>query len=246
VSKKVAAIICAAGPGSRFGGKRKKQFVDVAGRAVFMRSIELFADRDDVKQILLGIAPEDEEIVKVKWGANLSFFHVKTFFGGRERFDTISKALELLKDDIELVAVHDACRCCATEQLVTDTIAKAAQTGAAIPAAPVIATVKQVKDGIIIRTVDRSNLYEAQTPQVFETSLLKRAYANIANVDQAAVTDDSFLVEALGHKVAIVESDSSNVKITRQSDIAVAEAILNSRPKPMPQGPIGPYAEAQW
>jgi 2-C-methyl-D-erythritol 4-phosphate cytidylyltransferase len=63
VSKKVAAIICAAGPGSRFGGKRKKQFVDVAGRAVFMRSIELFADRDDVKQILLGIAPEDEEIV---------------------------------------------------------------------------------------------------------------------------------------------------------------------------------------
>jgi 2-C-methyl-D-erythritol 4-phosphate cytidylyltransferase len=144
------------------------------------------------------------------------------------------------------VAVHDACRCCATEQLVTDTISKAAQTGAAMPAAPVIATIKQVKDGVIVRTVDRSNLYEAQTPQVFETSLLKRAYANIANVDKASVTDDSFLVEALGHKVAIVESDSSNVKITRQSDIAVAEAILKSRPKPMPQGPIGPYAEAQW
>jgi 2-C-methyl-D-erythritol 4-phosphate cytidylyltransferase len=246
VSKKVAAIICAAGPGSRFGGKRKKQFVDVAGRAVFVRSIELFANRDDVKQILLGISKEDEEIVKVKWGANLSFFNVKIFFGGQERFDTISKALELVKDDIELVAVHDACRCCATEQLVTDTIAKAAETGAAIPAAPVIATVKQVKDGMILRTVDRSDLYEAQTPQVFETSLLKQAYANIGKLDKAAVTDDSFLVEAQGHKVAIVESDSSNIKITRPSDIAIAEAVIKSRPKPMPAGPIGPYVEAQW
>jgi len=246
VSKKVAAIICAAGPGSRFGGKRKKQFVDVAGRAVFVRSIELFSNRDDVKQILLGISKEDEEIVKVKWGANLSFFNVKIFFGGQERFDTIIKGLELLKDDIELVAVHDACRCCATEQLVTDTIAKAAETGAAMPAAPIIATVKQVKDGMIVRTVDRSDLYEAQTPQVFETSLLKQAYANLGKLDKAAVTDDSFLVEALGHKVAIVESDSSNIKITRPSDIAVAEAIIKSRPKPMPAGPIGPYVEAQW
>ncbi len=174
VSKKVAAIICAAGPGTRFGGKRKKQFVEVAGRPVFLRSIELFSDRDEVKQILLGIAKEDEETVKITWGAKLSFFHVKTFVGGQERFDTIRKALELLKEDIELVAVHDACRCCATAQLVTDTIAKAAETGAAIPAAPVTATIKQVKDGMIIRTVDRSDLYEAQTPQVFETSLLKK------------------------------------------------------------------------
>jgi len=246
VSKKVAAIICAAGPGSRFGGKRKKQYVDVAGRAVFVRSIELFANRDDVKQILLGISKEDEEIVKIKWGANLSFFNVRIFFGGKERFDTIVTGLELIKDDIELVAVHDACRCCATEQLVTDTIAKAAETGAAMPAAPVVATIKQVKDGAIVRTVDRSDLYEAQTPQVFETSLLKRAYANLDKVDKAAVTDDSLLVEALGHKVAIVESDSSNIKITRPSDIAIAEAILKSRPKPMPAGPIGPYVEAQW
>lgn len=246
MSKKVAAIICAAGPGSRFGGKRKKQYVDVAGRAVFVRSIELFANRDDVKQILLGISKEDEEIVKIKWGANLSFFNVRIFFGGKERFDTIVTGLELIKDDIELVAVHDACRCCATEQLVTDTIAKAAETGAAMPAAPVVATIKQVKDGAIVRTVDRSDLYEAQTPQVFETSLLKRAYANLDKVDKAAVTDDSLLVEALGHKVAIVESDSSNIKITRPSDIAIAEAILKSRPKPMPAGPIGPYVEAQW
>jgi len=246
VSKKVAAIICAAGPGTRFGGKRKKQFLDVGGRAVFMRSIELFANRDDVKQILLGITPEDEEIVTIKWGANLSFFNVKTFFGGAERFDTVDKGLKLLKDDIDLVAIHDACRCCATDPLVAATIAKAAETGAAIPAAPVTATIKQVQDGTIIKTVERAGLYEAQTPQIFETALLRKAYESIGNLDKATITDDSFLVEALGHKVAIVESDSSNIKITRPSDIAIAEAIIRSRPKPKPEGPIGPFMEAQW
>lgn len=246
MGKTVAAIICAAGPGSRFGGKRKKQFTDVGGRAVFLRSVELFSNRDDVKQILLGIPAEDEEIFKIKWGVNLQFFNVKTFLGGAERFETIETALKLVKDGIDLVAVHDACRCCVTDRLVADVIAKAAETGAAIPAAPVTATIKQVKDGVIVRTVDRAGLYEAQTPQVFETALLRRAYENLPNVDKAAVTDDAFLVEALGHRVAIVESDSSNIKITRPSDIPIAEAIIKSRPKPKPEGPIGPYSEAQW
>jgi 2-C-methyl-D-erythritol 4-phosphate cytidylyltransferase len=246
VSYKVAAIICAAGPASRFGGKRKKQFVDVAGRAVFLRSVELFSSREDVKQILLGILQEDEELVSVKWGANLKFFNVKTFFGGDERFDTARKGLALVKDDIELIAVHDASRCCVTAELIDKVIAAAAKSGAAIPACSVTATIKEVKDNAIIRTVDRSGLYEAQTPQIFERSLLKKAYENLKNLDESKISDDSQLVESLGHKVTIVESDSSNIKITRQSDIAIAEAILKSRPAPKPQGPIGPYFEAQW
>lgn len=246
MSKNVAAIICAAGPGTRFGGKRKKQFVDIAGRAVFLRSLELFANRDDVKQVLLGIAAEDEELVAVKWGANLKFFGVKLFFGGYERFDTINKGLELVKADVDLIAVHDACRCCVTDKMIDEVIAAAGETGAAIPACPVAATIKQVKDGSIMKTVDRAGLYEAQTPQVFQASLLKRAYQNLKNLDQAKISDDSQLVEAMGEKVTIVEVDSSNIKITYQSDIAVAEAIIKSRPKPKPQGPIGPYIEAQW
>lgn len=246
MSSNVAAIVCAAGPGTRFGGKRKKQFTDVDGRAVFIRSIELFANRDDVKQVLLGISQEDEEIVTVKWGANLKFFGIKTFFGGSQRFDTIRTALELVADDIDLIAVHDACRCCATEQLVGDVIAAAGKSGAAIPASPVTATLKEVKDGIVARTVDRVGLLEAQTPQVFEAALLRKAYENMANLDPAQVTDDAFLVEALGHEVSIVAADSSNIKITVPADIAIAEAILKSRPKPKPEGPIGPYIEAQW
>ncbi len=246
MSQNVAAIICAAGGSSRFGGKRKKAFVNAAGRAVFLRSVELFANREDVKQILLGIAPEDEELVSVKWGPNLKFFNVKIFFGGSERFDTVSKGLELIKDDIDLIAVHDACRCCVTEKLIGASFAAAAKSGAAIPACPVAATIKEVKDNTIIRTVDRVRLYEAQTPQVFDAELLKKAYENLKNLDQSKISDDSQLVEALGHKVTIVKADSSNIKITRQSDIAIAEAILKSMPKLGPKGPIGPYVEAQW
>lgn len=246
MGKNVAAIICAAGPASRFGGKRKKQFVDVAGRAVFLRSVELFANRDDVKQILLGIAQEDEELVAVKWGVNLKFFNVKSFFGGYERFDTINKGLQLVQDDIDLIAVHDACRCCLTDKLLDRIIAAAGKSGAAIPACSVSATIKQVKDNAVVKTVDRTGLYEAQTPQVFEASLLKRAYENLKDVDESKISDDSQLIEALGKKVTIVEADSSNIKITHQSDIAIAEAIIKSRPKPKPEGYIGPYAEAQW
>jgi 2-C-methyl-D-erythritol 4-phosphate cytidylyltransferase len=246
MSQNVAAIICAAGASSRFGGKRKKAFVDVAGRAVFLRSVELFSNRNDVKQVLLGIASEDEELVSVKWGPNLKFFNVKIFLGGSERFDTVIKGMELIKDDIDLVAVHDACRCCVTEEMIDSTITAAAKSGAAIPACPVTATIKQAKDNIITKTVDRAGLYEAQTPQVFSASLLKKAYENLKNLDKSKISDDSQLVEALGHKVTIVETDSSNIKITRQSDIAVAEAILKSKPKKMPEGPAGPYIEAQW
>ncbi len=254
MSKNVAVIICAAGASRRFDGKRKKPFVDVAGRAVFLRSVELFSNRDDVKQILLAIAPEDEELVNVKWGPNLAFFNVKICFGGEERFDTVSKALELIKDNIDLIAVHDAVRCCVRVKWIDDCFTAAAQTGAAILACPVTATIKDVKDNTIIKTVERVGLYEAQTPQVFEASLLKKAYENLKNLDnglshplrESKISDDAQLVESLGHKVSIVETNSSNIKITRKSDIAIAEAILKTRPKPKPEGPAGPYIEAQW
>ncbi len=246
MKKSIAVIICAAGASSRFGGKRKKPFVDVDGRAVFLRSVELFANRDDVQQILLGVASEDEELVTIKWGDNLKFFNTKIFIGGAERFDTINKALELIKDNIDLIAVHDVVRCCVTAKWIDDVIAAADVTGAAILACPITATVKQAKDKTIIKTVDRTGLFEAQTPQVFQAKLLKKAYSNLVNLDRSKISDDSQLVEALGHKVSIVETDFSNIKITHQSDIAIAEAILKSRPKPKPTGYLGPYAEAEW
>lgn len=241
----VGVIICAAGASSRFGKGKKKQFTDVAGRAAFIRSIELFSEREDVKQIILAISKEDEELVKVKYGANLSFFSVKICYGGDERFETVAKAAELLKGDIDIVAVHDAVRCCAKQSWIDEVIKKADETGAAMLAAPVVATIKKVADGVITETVDRSDLYEAQTPQVFKMDVFKKAYDNLDKLDKSQISDDSQLVEAVGEKVAIVETDSTNIKITSGGDIAIAEAIIKSRPKGESKGPLGPYEEAE-
>lgn len=244
--KKVAVIICAAGASSRFGGDRKKPFVDVAGRPAFLRSIDYFAERDDVCQVILAISPEDDELIRVKWGAALAFSGVKLCFGGAERFDTVSKALELVKNEAELIAVHDAVRCCLRDDWLDELFKTAGKTGAAMLACPVVATLKKVENSRIIETVDRTRLYEAQTPQVFDAKLIKDAYAKLDTLDISAITDDAQLVEALGQTVYIVETDHSNVKITRKNDVAIAEAIIKSRPKPKPEGPAGPYIEAQW
>jgi 2-C-methyl-D-erythritol 4-phosphate cytidylyltransferase len=140
------------------------------------------------------------------------------------------------------------------KEWIDDCFAAAARTGAAMLAAPVVATIKKVKDGVIEKTVDRAGLYEAQTPQVFKKELLKKAYAELSKLDKTKISvdstgsprDDAQLVEALGEKVAIVETDSSNLKITTPADIAIAEAIIKSRPKPKKEGYLGPYGNAQW
>jgi 2-C-methyl-D-erythritol 4-phosphate cytidylyltransferase len=251
----IAVIICAAGSSKRFvekqkhnlEGAKKKQFSDVAGRPAFLRSIEFFAGRDDIKQIIMTIPAEDEELFKITHGANISFHGVKLCIGGSERFESVSKALALVKDDIDFVAVHDAVRCCLTEKWVTDVFAMAGKTGAAMLASPVVATLKKVENNQIIQTVDRRGLYEAQTPQVFKKDMLIRAYANLEKLDKPKISDDSQLVEALGEKVSVVETDFSNIKITTKADIAIAEAIIKSRSQEKPKGYIGPYGgEAQW
>jgi 2-C-methyl-D-erythritol 4-phosphate cytidylyltransferase len=246
MASRVSVIICAAGGSTRFGGKRKKPFVDVAGRAVFIRSIEFFADRDDVCQVILAISAEDEELVSVKWGPNLKFFGVQSCLGGEHRFETVAKALEKVKPEAELVAVHDAVRCCLKKEWIDDCFRAAGENGAAILAAPVTATVKQVCDRKVTKTVDRSCLWEAQTPQVFRAELIKRAYAGLKDVDASSISDDAQLAEAIGVEVSVVESDSSNIKITHGSDIAIAEAIIRTRPSPARKRPAGPYYEAQW
>ncbi|MEN6386444.1 MAG: 2-C-methyl-D-erythritol 4-phosphate cytidylyltransferase, partial [Phycisphaerales bacterium] len=167
--------------------------------------------------------------------------------GGSERFESVAKALAMVKDDIDLVAVHDAVRCCLTEKWVNDVFALAGKTGAAMLASPVVATLKKVADGKITETVDRRGLYEAQTPQVFKKDMLLKAYANLEKLDKSKICDDSQLVEALGEKVSIVETDFSNIKITTKADIAIAEAIIKSRSQDKPKGYVGPYGnEAQW
>jgi len=245
---KIAVLIPAAGAGSRFKGKKKKkQFADIDGRAVFMRTIEMFADRDDVAQVVIAIPADDEELFNVKYAANLGFFGVKAILGGNRRPDTVNKLLAEVKDDIDLIALHDAVRPCVTKTQIDAVFAAAVQSGAAILAAPLTGTIKKADDdSMITETIDRCGLWQAQTPQVFKPDIIRKAYAQCDKLN-ADITDDAQLVEALGIPVRIVPSDAGNIKITAPADLAIAAAILKARPQPKPTGPTGPWAaEAQW
>jgi 2-C-methyl-D-erythritol 4-phosphate cytidylyltransferase len=125
--------------------------------------------------------------------------------------------------------------------------AAAAKTGAALLAVPVSDTIKRSDDkGQVSETVSRRDLWLAQTPQVFRRDWLVDAYARRASLGKE-LTDDAQLVEAAGHTVYLVQGSTTNVKITAKEDLALAESVLKSRPKPKPVGPIHPFAdEAQW
>lgn len=243
---KVAVLIPAAGSSRRFKGQKKKQFTDIDGRAVFLRTIEQFAGRDDVIQVIMAIPAEDEELFTIKWGASVGFHGVKVVLGGAERHETIEKMLALVKPEAELIALHDAVRPCVTREMIDAVFAEAARSGAAILAHKLVGTIKQADSaGRIVKTIDRSSLWEAQTPQVFRAELLREAYRRKGE-HKESLTDDAQLIEALGQPVILVEADAGNIKITTNADIVIAEGILKSRPKPKGKGPGGPFAEAQW
>jgi len=243
---KVAVLIPAAGESSRFGGKTPKQFAEIDRRAVFLRSIEMFADRDDVMQVVVAIPAKEEEMFNLKWSANLGFYGVKVIIGGAHRHETVGKLLaEVTDDQIDLIAIHDAARPCVTKEQIDRDSAAAAESGAAILANRLVGTIKRAApDGHIAKTIDRSELFEAQTPQVFKPEIIRQAYQNIDKIKED-ITDDAQLVEALGQPVKIVPGDSGNIKITTKTDLAIAGAILKARPKPKPKGPAGPWAAEQ-
>ena len=240
-----AVILPAAGRSSRFKDKEKKPFVNLDGRAVWLRTAELFITRNDVVQTLLVIDKDDEEMVRRRYGANMAFMNVQLVHGGRERFESVANALKVLGPEADFVAVHDAVRPCVTEELISAVFAKAAEAGAALLAVPVADTVKRVDDrGKVLGTLPRQGLWLAQTPQVFRRDLLEAAYAGRGQLKQD-VTDDAQLIEAAGHPVAVVEGSPLNLKITTKSDLSLADAVLKSRPKPKGTGPIHPFAEEE-
>jgi 2-C-methyl-D-erythritol 4-phosphate cytidylyltransferase len=240
-----AVILPAAGKSSRFKDKEKKPFATLDGRAVWLRSAELFVTRSDVVQCIIVVAKADQEVFRRRYGANLAFMNVQIADGGSERFESVANALALLKPEAEFVAIHDAVRPCLTEAMITSLFNKAAEVGAAILAIPVADTLKKVAGNHQIEaTVPRQSLWLAQTPQVFRRSWLEEAYARRSKLGKD-LTDDAQIVEAAGHPVQVVEGAGTNIKITAKSDLHLADAILKSLPKPKPAGPAHPFAEEE-
>jgi len=241
----VAVVIPAAGAGQRFGGQVKKPFAQIDNRPIFIRSIELFIGRPDVKQVILTVAPDDYEVVREKYAANIMFMGLKLVKGGAERFQSVRLALEHVDPKVDLVCVHDAVRPCVLASWIDEVFQQAARTGAAILAAPLTGTIKRVKDRTIEKTLPRTGLYEAQTPQVFRRDILLQAYADLP--DDFHPTDDAEVVERAGHQVTVVPGDQRNIKITTAGDMTLAAAILKELSRQArPGAPRGPFEEAQW
>jgi 2-C-methyl-D-erythritol 4-phosphate cytidylyltransferase len=200
-----------------------------------------------VVQCLIVVAPGDQETFRRRYGANLVFLNIQVASGGKERFDSVANALAMLTPEVEYVAIHDAVRPCVTAAQIDAVFAKAAHTGAAMLGVPVTDTLKRATpEGAVTETVSREGYWLAQTPQVFRKDWLLDAYARRDKL-KTPITDDAQLLEALGKVVHVVNGSTSNLKITTREDLALAEAILKSRPKPKGEGVSHPFGEeAQW
>lgn len=246
IMPKIAVIVVAAGRSERFGGTEKKTFAKLDGRPMFLRTIEQFINREDVCQNILVIASEDLDELKSKYGANLGFMGVQVVEGGPERYDSVANGLSALRDEAEYVAIHDAARPCVSGEMIDRVFAEAAKTGAAILAHPLRGTIKKAgPTNVVDETLSREGLWEAQTPQVFRRSVILEAYQK-RSACPAPITDDAQLVEAIGHPVALVECDQTNLKITTRADLTLAAAILRNRPAAAPKSRLGAFEEAQW
>jgi 2-C-methyl-D-erythritol 4-phosphate cytidylyltransferase len=245
----LAVILAAAGRSTRFGDpKQKKIYADLEGRAVWLRALDPFLTHGEVEQIIVAIASEDREMFDRRYHDKVAFLNLEIIEGGPQRTDTVALALERVRPVCQFVAVHDAARPCLTEEMVSDVLAAAREHGAALLATPVTDTIKRAGgDRFTTGTVPRHELYLAQTPQVFRRDWLEQAYARRGHRD-ADITDDTQLVEALGHRCAIVSGTPLNLKITTQEDLRLAGAILRMQTKSHRQTSGHPFAdeEAMW
>jgi 2-C-methyl-D-erythritol 4-phosphate cytidylyltransferase len=205
------------------GGVRKP-FLDLLGEPVLAHALRPFlADTRVVALVIaLGAADADDP---PGWLTSLDP-RIRVVAGGDTRGESVRNAIRALPDDVDLVAIHDAARPLVTADLVSRCIDVAAGGEGAVAGCPAVDTMKQVdQEGRVLGTPDRGGLWHAHTPQVFPAAAVRRAYAG----DLRGATDDASLLETSGLTVRMVDGGSWNLKVTRSSDVAVAEALLRAR-----------------
>jgi len=223
-----SVILPAAGSSSRFQGfPDKKPFTDLAGVAIWRRTVDAFACRADVCQMQLVLAESDIPAFRERFSACMDDIEIVT--GGASRAESVRNALNSVDPVADYIAVHDAARPLVSSTVINRVFQAAAESGAAIPGLPVNSTVKQTDStGQIVGTIDRTHLRLAQTPQTFAKRVLTEAYAKA--IDRLhEFTDEASVVEASGQPVAITEGSWDNIKITNAGDFRLAEAILSAR-----------------
>lgn len=208
------------------GGKRAKQFLELAGVPVIIHTLRRFEQCASIHEVVV-VLPQAERAgflaLAGKYGL-LKLARVVT--GGETRAESVWLGLKSIRaQTAEIIAVHDGVRPFVTPEDISRTVEAAQAFGASILVTPVVDTIKEVRDGLVLGTLERAKLRRALTPQCFRYSILRRAFEQARNLGEDA-TDDSLLVEQLGVTVHAVEGDPRNIKITRQEDIALAEILL--------------------
>jgi 2-C-methyl-D-erythritol 4-phosphate cytidylyltransferase len=220
-----AAIVPAAGSGVRLGADRPKALVPLAGEPLVVHALRALRSSEVVDRIVVAAPPTELDAMQA---ALPSEWHgwVHVVAGGAVRQASVAAGLEALSDDHELVLVHDAARALVPPAVVTRVVdALLAGAPAVIPVVPLSDTVKRVRDGRVLDTVDRASLYAVQTPQGFRRDVLAAAHATT----ESDATDDAGLVERAGGDVCVVDGDAEAFKITSPLDLRLAEAVLSSR-----------------
>jgi 2-C-methyl-D-erythritol 4-phosphate cytidylyltransferase len=220
----VGVIVVAGGKGTRTGADELKQFRWVAGKPMLLHSIQAFMAHPAVACVV-AVLPKSHAADPPPWIFQCDLERLMISTGGRERGDSVYNGLEDLPEEIGTVLVHDAARPLVTDETIARVI-DAARAGQAVTAAlPVVDTLKEVdEEGRIVRTVDRSRLWRAQTPQGFPRAMLEDAH-RAARADGVAATDDAGLCERLGIAVHVVRGSERALKVTDAADFARAEAL---------------------
>jgi 2-C-methyl-D-erythritol 4-phosphate cytidylyltransferase len=210
------------GGGVEHSGMSRKQFMLLDGRPIAIHTIRKFAASRKVSEILVAMRTEDMEAFEQRLREENYSKPVRLVEGGRNRQESVGNCLARIAEaEFDLVAVHDAVRPFITVEQIDESIAQAAETGAVILAIPPVDTIKQVSRTVIRSTLLRERIVLAQTPQVFRTELLKRAFDQ-ARQDGFTGTDEASLVEHLGEDVHVMMGSDRNIKITRPSDMPLA------------------------
>lgn len=227
---KVVALVAAAGQGKRMGAQCNKQFLAIGDRPVLAWTISVFQACPMIDEIIVMASPGEEEYCRQEIIAKYNFNKVKQVItGGLERQDSIYNGLQALSDGTDIVVVHDGARPLVTMDLINKSITEAQNHGAAIVAVKAKDTIKLGDDqGLVNKTLNRSFLWQVQTPQTFKYSLIVAAYQNAIST-RLAGTDDASLVEALGKPVKLVDGSYENLKITTPEDLEIAKVILRKR-----------------
>jgi len=224
---KIAALVAAAGLGKRMNSKIGKPFIPIFGKPILSYTLEKFEKCPLIDEVYLVVAKNEKDYC---WKNVIVKYHLKKvqklISGGNTRQESVFNGLRSVKKNTDIIVIHDGARPFIHESIIKKSISVADKDGAAVTAAPLKDTLKQVKEDFLIHsTLDRAKIWRAQTPQTFKYKLIMSVYQQ-AWKDGFTATDDSAILERYGHVVRLIIGSEENIKITSPFDIFIAESIL--------------------